>query len=129
MLNLYFRKLEREEPRLLFTSEEVNTAFAELLLMRELATQIDDTGVFRALIYKTDEQIEASLERVADAQQSVGLLLVNKSSDGNIEVEKAYIDCADPQTEDRDTRALASVAAKQAQDIPTDEPTWLFLAV
>ena len=131
MTTVYFRILDDQPPRLLFTPPNSPTAYAEGLLVEELSPQIDDPGVYRAELIRSDDEgpWEVVLEALADADQTVALIYLTLRNDGTLNIEQTHIDNPYSDPTEAEMIALATAATEEGQDLPPEEPTWLFLAM
>lgn len=131
MTTVYFRIQTNHPVKLLFTPENSPSLYPESLLVEELAPRIDEPGVYKAELVRSedDEPWEVVLEDLADADQTVALVFMTRQDDGTLSIEQTHIDNPNSDPTEEEMEILASVASEEGRGLAPNEPTWLFLAM
>lgn len=131
MTTLYFRYIDGDTVNLLFTPETSPTRAIEELMLQEILVHVEQSGVYKSELASEAEGFprKMNLIKIADHDQSVALVHLQTTESGEVIVENARLEIAQHQQEEVVMKQLASVAAKQAQQLPPNSYEWVLLAL
>lgn len=131
MTTLYFRYIDGDTVNLLFTPETSPIRAIEELMLQEILVHVEQSGVYKSELASEAEGFprKMNLIKIADHDQSVALVHLQTTESGEVIVENARLEIAQHQQEEVVMKQLASVAAKQAQQLPPNSDEWVLLAL
>lgn len=100
-------------------------------MLQELQSKVNEPGVYKAEMSSENEGFprRLSLIKIADHEQSVAMVHLQTTESGQVIVETARLEHGPQHTHEDAMKLLASVAAKQAQELPPNSDEWVFLTL
>ncbi len=131
MNTLYFRHPPNGHSTLLFTSAESPTRPVEELMLQEIQSKVKEPGVYKAEMSSENDGFPRSLSliKIADHEQSVAMVHLQTTESGQVIVETARLEHGQQHKPEEAMKLLASVAARQAQQLPPNSDEWVFFAL